>query len=213
MYQEGRLVGKKNIKRKVFDSKPQFFYLGTGAPKRSSDIKSYRGLIKDFCYWNTCLAGNEIQEIHNNYGINYLASQGQYSSADFLSIYYDMKNTTLDHEYDFTHGKVIDLANPTEPRSYAKTQNCIPRSEVEMENKRVVIPYRRQGSFELQRHKPQGYGGGKWKTDSTRLNQIRFYNQVISNETNLGTDGLSSLHFKQVDEKTRREYTHLKVTL
>ena len=50
-------------------------------------------------------------------------------------------------------------------------------------------------------------------TDSTRLNQIRFYNQVISNETNLGTDGLSSLHFKQVDEKTRREYTHLKVTL
>ena len=29
MYQDGRLVGKQNIKRKVFDSKPQFFYLGT----------------------------------------------------------------------------------------------------------------------------------------------------------------------------------------
>ena len=50
MYQDGKEVGRKNIKRKVFDSKPQFFYLGTGAPKRSSDIKSYRGLIKDFCY-------------------------------------------------------------------------------------------------------------------------------------------------------------------
>ena len=74
MYQDGKEVGRKNIKRKVFDSKPQFFYLGTGAPKRSSDIKSYRGLIKDFCYWDTCLAGNEIQEIHNNYGINYLTS-------------------------------------------------------------------------------------------------------------------------------------------
>ena len=136
MYQDGRLVGKQNIKRKVFDSKPQFFYLGTGAPKRSSDIKSYRGLIKDFCYWNTTLAGNEVQEIHNNYGINYLASQGQYSSADNLQLYYDMKHCILDHEYDYGHGNVINLVNPSETRTYAKTQNCIPKSELEMENKK-----------------------------------------------------------------------------
>tara|TARA_Y100001937_G_scaffold89333_1_gene120791 strand:+ start:66 stop:815 length:750 start_codon:yes stop_codon:yes gene_type:complete len=211
MYQDGKEVGRKNIKRKVFDSKPQFFYLGTGAPKRSSDIKSYRGLIKDFCYWNTTLAGNEIQEIHNNYGINYLTSQGQYSSAEFLQIYYDMKHIILDHEYDYSHGNVIDLANPGEKRSYAKTLNCIPRSEIELENKRVVKPYRRQGSFSLQKHIPQGYVEGKWKTESTRLNQIRFFNQVINNQTNLGTDGLSTLYFDLEDEKTRREYTHLKV--
>ena len=211
MYQDGKEVGRKNIKRKVFDSKPQFFYLGTGAPKRNTDIKSYRGLIKDFCYWNTTLAGNEIQEIHNNYGINYLTSQGQYSSAEFLQIYYDMKHILLDHEYDYGHGNVLDLANPGEKRSYAKTLNCIPRSEIEMENKRVVKPYRRQGSFQLQKHTPQGYVEGKWKTESTRLNQIRFFNQVINNQTNLGTDGLSTLYFELEDEKTRREYTHLKV--
>ena len=76
-----------------------------------------------------------------------------------------------------------------------------------------MIPYRRQGSFQLQNHQPQGYGAGKWKTDSTRLNQIRFFNQVRANKTNLGSDGLSNLHYELVDEKTRREYTHLKVTL
>ena len=213
MYQDGKEVGRTNIKRKVFDSKPQFFYLGTGAPNRSGDIKSYRGLIKDFCYWDTCLAGNEVQEIHNNYGINYLASQGQYSSADYLQIYYDMKHTTLDHEYDYTHGKVIDLVNPSEVRASAKTQNCIPKSEVELENKKIVKPYRRQGSFQLQKHQNEGYVNGKWKTESTRLNQIRFFNQVRANKTNLGIDGLSNLEFELNDEKTRREYTHLKVTL
>ena len=56
-----------------------------------------------------------------------------------------------------------------------------------------------------------GYVEGKWKTESTRLNQIRFFNQVINNQTNLGTDGLSTLYFDLEDEKTRREYTHLKV--
>ena len=29
-----------------------------------------------------------------------------------------------------------------------------------------------------------------WKTESTRKNQIRFYRNVINNETNLGKDGL-----------------------
>ena len=75
----------------------------------------------------------------------------------------------------------------------------------------MVKPYRRQGSFSLQKHIPQGYVEGKWKTESTRLNQIRFFNQVINNQTNLGTDGLSTLYFDLEDEKTRREYTHLKV--
>ena len=85
--------------------------------------------------------------------------------------------------------------------------------EIEMENKRVVKPFRRQGSFKLQTHTPQGYVEGKWKTESTRLNQIRFFNQVVNNQTNLGTDGLSNLNFELTDEKTRREYTHLKVRL
>jgi len=80
MYQDGKEVDRKNLKRKIYNPNTQFFYLGTGVPKREGQIKSFRGLIKDFCYWNTPLAGNEIHEIHNNYGINYLASQGQYSS-------------------------------------------------------------------------------------------------------------------------------------
>ena len=39
----------KNLKRKIYNPNTQFFYLGTGVPKREGSIKSFRGLIKDFC--------------------------------------------------------------------------------------------------------------------------------------------------------------------
>ena len=55
----------------------------------------------------------QIEHAHNNFGINYLSSHGQYNSADNLKIYYDMKNIILANEYDYQHGKVLDLANFT----------------------------------------------------------------------------------------------------
>ena len=63
------------------------------------------------------------------------------------------------------------------------------------------------------KHDSNGYVDGSWKEESTRLNQIRFFNQVRNNKTNLDTDGLTTLHFTEVSEKTTRNITHLKVTL
>jgi|TARA_R100000030_G_scaffold17197_3_gene11599 hypothetical protein len=213
MYQDGRRIGQKILKRKVFDSKPQFFYLGTGIPVREGDIKSYRGLVKDFCYWDTCLAGNEVFELHDNYGINYLTSQGQYSSASNLKIYYDMKHCILDREFDYRHGKVINLVNPANTRSYAKTENCIPKTEMELTDVKIMKPFRRHSSFELQKHQRNGYFNGRWRTESTRLNQVHFYDQVANNKTNLQNDGLTTLHFELLSEKNTRNITHLKVNL
>ena len=213
MYQDGKEVGRTSLKRKIYNPSTQFFYIGTGVPKRESDIKSFRGLVKDFCYWNKALAGNEIHEIHNNFGINYLASQGQYSSAENLKIYYDFKNIILDHDYDYSHGKIIDLANPKEQRMYAKSFECIPKSEMELENKKIIKPYRRKCTFQLLEHESTGFKGGTWASDSTRLNQIKYYNNITNNKTNLELDGLTTLHFEEISEKTTRNITDLKVTL
>ena len=117
----------------------------------------------------------------------------------------DKDGETIKNQMDFHRFIIYYGYNWTEKWSF--------KSEVELENKRVTKPYRRQGSFKLQKHKSEGFTNGQWKTESTRLNQIRFFNQVVDNQTNLGTDGLSNLSFELIDEKTRREYTHLKVTL
>jgi len=96
---------------------------------------------------------------------------------------------------------------------YAKTFECIPKSEMEMENKKIVKPYRRDCTFKLLKHTTEGFKDGNWKTESTRLNQHRYYDSVANNETNLETDGLTTLHCEEVNEKTTRNITELKVTL
>ena len=45
------------------------------------------------------------------------------------------------------------------------------------------------------KHESEGYYQGGWKSQSTRLNQIRFYNEVLQNKTGLTKDGLTTLKF------------------
>ena len=95
----------------------------------------------------------------------------------------------------------------------ALTFHCIPKTFQSIERKEISIPARRQSTFEMIEHKPEGYLEGGWKSQSTRLNQIRFYNQVRNNETNLATDGLTSLNFKGVSKTEQDNYTFISVEL
>ena len=95
----------------------------------------------------------------------------------------------------------------------ALTFHCIPKTFHSIERKEISIPARRQSKFEMIKHESEGYLEGGWKSESTRLNQIRFYNQVRNNETNLATDGLTSLNFKGVSKTEQDNYTFISVEL
>ena len=82
-----------------------------------------------------------------------------------------------------------------------------------IERKEISIPARRQSKFKMLKHETTGYFYGTWKSESTRLNQIRFYNQIRNNETNLANDGLTSLHFKGVSKTEQDNYTFISVEL
>ena len=62
-------------------------------------------------------------------------------------------------------------------------------------------------------HKPEGYLEGGWKSESTRVNQIRFYNQVINNKSNLTQDGLTTLKYLKVSATSQDNYTFISVKL
>ena len=94
----------------------------------------------------------------------------------------------------------------------AETYQCIPKSFQSIERKEISIR-RRQSTFEMINHTSEGYLEGGWKSQSTRLNQIRFYNQVRNNETNLSTDGLTSLKFTGVSKTEQDNYTFISVEL
>ena len=63
------------------------------------------------------------------------------------------------------------------------------------------------------KHESEGYYQGGWKSQSTRLNQIRFYNEVLQNKTGLTKDGLTTLKFKKISETNDGNYTMLSVEL
>ena len=63
------------------------------------------------------------------------------------------------------------------------------------------------------KHEAEGYFQGGWKSESTRLNQIRFYNEVINDKSNLEQDGLSTLKYTKVSSTSIDNFTFLSVKL
>ena len=210
MYQDGQEVGSKKIVRKILDTKKEKFYIGIAALDREHDRKSFRGFVSNFAYWDKTLQKNEIKEFHDTLGMGLLCDNNQYNSSENLKLYYDFKFIMLDNSYNYEKGKVVNFVNP---KQFGTTYNSIPKSQNELEQKRISIPARRNSTFEMIKHKPEGYLEGGWKSQSTRLNQIRFYNQVRNNETNLATDGLTSLNFKGVSKTEQDNYTFISVEL
>ena len=212
MYQDGKEVGNKIVSRKLLDTKKEKFYIGI-ADLRDDDRKSFRGFVSDFAYWNKALQKNEIQELTETFGLSYMTDTGQYSSSENLKIYYDFKHIQLNQPYQYEEGEIVDMVNPRLSKCYSQTYNCIPKPLNELEQKRISIPARRNSTFEMIEHKPEGYLEGGWKSESTRLNQIRFYNQVINNKSNLTQDGLSTLKYTKVSSTSQGKYSFISVKL
>ena len=210
MYQDGKLIGKKMISRRLLDTKQEKFLIGIASIDREDDRKSFRGFVNDFAYWDKALEVNEIQGLHQNKGMSFMVDDKQYSSSDNLKIYYDFKHTKFNNSYDYTKGSVMDLMHP---RIKADVYNSIPKPIQDIERKKISIPARRESTFKLIGHPPEGYRDGGWKYESTRLNQIRYYKQILDNESNLTTDGLSTLKFKTMSKTEDDNYTFLSVDL
>ena len=69
MYQDGKKSVRKHIKKKLLDTKKNWFYIGIG-DIREEDRKSFRGFVNDFAYWDKPLQQNEIQELHKSQGFS-----------------------------------------------------------------------------------------------------------------------------------------------
>ena len=210
MYQDGVKIGEDILRRKFLDTKKAWFNIGIGATDRNEDQKSFRGYVNEFAYWNKSLQPNEIKELQQSQGFSLLNNYQQYSSSDNLITYYDFKQIKLDKNYKYDTGKVLNLKTT---KYDALLYDCIPKSFQSIERKEISIPARRQSKFEMINHKSEGYLEGGWKSESTRLNQIRFYNQVRNNETDLAKDGLSSLKYTKVSDTSQGKYSFISVKL
>ena len=62
-------------------------------------------------------------------------------------------------------------------------------------------------------HEENGFLGNKWKDQATRWNQLRFNNEVSTNDELLNNDGLSTLTFHIHGKNKDNKVTQINVGL
>jgi hypothetical protein len=185
-YQDGDLVSQDKFTKLYEYTKEPHFYLGVGSPIRKRENNYYRGLISSFAVFDKELSYAEIREISDNHYFGLTQSFGRYTSDYALKLYYDAK---------FIKGyKLMDLSGNGND---GEIINCEIVGNTYDEFKIIDVPFRRQSTFKLLTHEENGFVKDGWKSDMTRFNQLRFYNEVIKGYRNIKEDGLSNCKYKQ----------------
>ncbi len=192
VYQDGKLIGKTDTIRKfLVDYKvAEHFFIGVGEPNRKKIPNWFSGYFKSFAYFDDVLRDEEIYKMGTD--IDALLSK-----SPSLQMYYDASKID---EY-----RLKDLSGK---KRFADIIACEMVETNDSEEKEYKIPYRRKSRFQSLKHEENGFLGNKWKNECTRWNQLRFVNEVTSNDELLKNDGLSNLEFiehgvKRIDKNIR----------
>jgi len=202
-YKDGELVGRDFYKGKLKDySNEQHFYLGVGDPKRSNP-NYFSGIISEFAIFNDLITPKEIQTLFENALENSLLENFRgYNSSEKLLLYYDSKfvrnNSIMDLTFNKNDGQVFNS-------HFIKSQESL--------GKMIDVPYRRVGLFKLLSHKTNSWESGKWVHNETRINQIKFLNEIKQDLYDTKKEGLNSCMYQIIGDTTVDNYHHLSVLI
>jgi len=201
-YLNGEKIGRKGIKDLLYpywDEK--YMYLGVGNPLREEKQKYFYGYITEFAIFSRELNTVEIKALNNNSRYGLTQEFGEYSPQTDLEVYYDGRHTVGNSLKDLSgkdnNGQLIEcnLVETYQPQEYTQ-----------------LVPSRRYSTFEVLKHKENGYKNGYWVNWASRENQMRYY-EKIKEGINLDSDGISTLRYKTISNKNKDNYHHLVVTL
>jgi hypothetical protein len=202
-YKDGKLVGSSILKTQIKDySNEEYFYLGVGNP--NSDKPNYFfGLISEFAIYHKELKPKEIEILSENILENSLLENFRgYKSADDLKLYYDFKF--------YKNEKLLDL-------SFNNNVGDINESHFlklyELLGKEMVVPFRRKSLFKLLSHRTNSWNEKNWVHRETRVNQLRFLNEVKKKLYDIKKEGLNTCLYQILSETTIKNHHHLSVLL
>jgi hypothetical protein len=202
-YKDGELVGRDFYKGKLKDySKEQYFYLGVADPKRS-DANYFSGIISEFAIYNDILTRNELETLSEYALENSLMENFKgYNSSHKLMLYYDSKfvrnNYIMDLTFNKNDGQVF-------VSHFTKSTESL--------GKIIDVPYRRVGLFKLLSHKTNSWDKGNWVHSETRINQIKFLNEIKQDLYDTTKDGLNSCMYQIIGDTHMQNYHRLSVLI
>ena len=198
------MVGTEKLNHAPKDySDEEYFYLGVGSPERDFNQNFFYGMISEFAIYDCKLKDKEISVLADNVLENSLLENFRaYKSAEYLTLYYDFKfykeNILLDLSFNNNHGEI---------------NNCHFIKSHESLGREMAVPYRRKSLFKLLSHKTNSWNEKNWVHRETRINQLRFLNQVKTKLYNTDNDGLNSCLYQVLNDVSMNNYHHLSVLL
>ena len=194
VYQDGMLIGETNKPDKFYPyEEEEFFYIGAGNPKRKGDPNFFKGYFDKLIVYSKVLNEQEVDIISNNK--SYLRSAP-------VIISYDTRNI-----------KNYQLIDSSDNKNHGQIVNCEIINLTFDEHKIIKVPNRRPSTFLLLPHEENGFFENKWKNQATRWNQLRFLNEVSTNNELLENDGLSDLQFVEHGKTIKKDIIHVNVGL
>ena len=199
LYINSKLIDNLTIDTTFFNYNDQpNFYLGG----KKGELDFFKGAIKEFSTFNKCLTKREIVDLHNNKCFSLTQNFKNYKSSNYLKTFYDTKFVK-----DY---KLIDLSGNG---NVGEIVNCEIIKSRGLFKHLEYLPYRRPSSIRKLAHSNNGFIKGKWKSKSTRWNQLRYNNEVLTDNHDTDADGLSNLTFEEVEYKKLERVIYIKAKL
>lgn len=202
-YIDGEIVDELPFRGRLmpYHTKDYLLLGETGSPENKR--RPFKGVIDYMATWSHSLEPGQIKALSNNLHLGVTENFEGYTNAHTLVAAYDGKISTNQKLYDISgnnlHGDVF---------------HCDRVSVDHIEDfKEVIIPWRRESTFELLPHKDNGFYENKWTYTETRKNQVRFYNKVLKGQTNWKHEGLDTLMYDLLSDTKINGYHFLSCEL
>lgn len=176
------------------------FYIGCGNPLRMDNPNYFKGTITEFAIYDKILSDLEIKSLAENTLIPLTNDFKKYKSSENLLCYYNFNLIKGDRLIDLSlngNDAVINSCHLVELKNLITDD--------------IVIPKRRKSLFKLIPHKENGYLNGKWKEKGTRINQVKFFNNVANDSLEFENDGLSTCKYRELTNVSDENYHFISV--
>ena len=119
-----------------------------------------------------------------------------------MKLYYDFKfykdNVIYDLSFNQNDGQINNC-------HFIKLQESL--------GKEMIVPFRRKSLFKLLSHKTNSWNEKNWVHKETRINQLRFLNQIKTKIYDTDKDGLNDCMYQILNDVSVKNNHHLSVLL
>jgi hypothetical protein len=190
----GELVETIEMEDSILPLSSDEIFIGSANDKKEN-TEFFYGNVSNVEIYDVSLEDEEIKELSKNPNTPKIRNIGDYKSSEFLV-------TQLLPELS-TETSCIDLG-----RTYETTLKNVYLYKLNQSFKTFLPkPFRRNSRFKSLKHDSNSSIGNKWVHQETRINQLKYYNEVRQHQVNFRIDGLNTLMYDLIKSKDKNKNT------